>query len=131
MATNSAVWVVDDDQDDQFLLQVAFKNFEPPIHIKQLYDGEELLPSLEETSSLPKLVLLDLNMARQNGFETLQHVREIPQYQTLPIIILTTSSAESDKMRSVQLGADGFLTKPLSNDETVRMLKMLASEWLP
>ena len=130
MPNAPAVWVVDDDMDDQFLLEVAFKNFEPPIHIKQLYDGEDLLPSLDESSCLPSLILLDLNMVRQNGFETLQQIRDVPKYRQLPIIILTTSNAERDRSRSYTLGADGFLTNPLSNEDTVTMLKMLASEWL-
>lgn len=129
MSSAPAVWVVDDDADDQFLLEVAFKNIDPPIRIKQLYDGEDLLPNLEETTSLPKLVLLDLNMVRKNGFETLAEIRGIPKYQNLPVIILTTSSEESDKIQSQRLGADGFLTKPLSNEDTVAMLKLLALEW--
>lgn len=66
-----AVWVVDDDADDQFLLEVAFKTINPPIYIKQLYDGDDLLPNLERADSLPKLVLLDLNMGRKGGFEAL------------------------------------------------------------
>lgn len=74
MPDAAAVWVVDDDVDDQYLLEVAFKHIDPPIHIKQLYDGEELLPSLEQTTSLPRLILLDLNMVRQHGFETLQAI---------------------------------------------------------
>ena len=125
-----AVWVVDDDEDDQFLLSVAFKNFTPPVPIKQLYDGEELLPNLEAAASLPQLVLLDLNMTRKNGFETLVEIRSFPKYKNLPVIVLTTSSMESDKTLSYSLGADGFLTKPHSNEDTVIMLKLLALEWL-
>ncbi len=78
----SAIWVVDDDLDDQFLLEVAFKNITPPISIKQLYDGENLLPNLEKTASLPQLVLLDLNMGHQNGFETLAQIREFQNSDT-------------------------------------------------
>jgi CheY-like chemotaxis protein len=130
MSSAPAIWVVDDDLDDQFLLEVAFKNITPPISIKQLFDGEDLLPDLEETASLPQLVLLDLNMGRQNGFETLAQIRGIPRFQHLPVIILTTSSEEGDKIQSQHLGADGFLTKPLSNEDTLAMLKLLVLEWL-
>ncbi len=130
MVNAPALWVVDDDLDDQFLLEVAFKNFEPPIHIKQLYDGEDLLPSLEQAATLPRLILLDLNMVRKSGFETLAELRGMAKYRHLPVIILTTSSAESDRVQSHRLGADGFLTKPLSNQDTVAMLKLLALEWL-
>lgn len=130
MSIAPAVWVVDDDADDQFLLEVAFKTIDPPIYIKQLYDGEDLLPNLERADSLPKLVLLDLNMGRKGGFETLAEIRSIAKFQDLPVIILTTSDEEDDKIKSRRLGADGFLTKPLSNEDTVAMLKLLALEWL-
>lgn len=130
MSIAPAVWVVDDDADDQFLLEVAFKTIDPPIRIKQLYDGEDLLPNLERTDSLPKLVLLDLNMGRKGGFETLADIRGMAKFQDLPVIILTTSDEESDKIQAGRLGADGFLTKPLSNEDTVAMLKLLALEWL-
>lgn len=122
--------MVDDDADDQFLLELAFQRIHPPIGIKQLYDGDELLPHLEKATSLPKLILLDLNMVRQNGFDTLRALREAAEYAHLPVIILTTSSAETDRTQSQQLKADGFLTKPLTNDDTVSMLQLLAHEWL-
>ncbi|MBD2703329.1 response regulator [Spirosoma sp. BT702] len=130
MSNSPAVWIVDDDDDDQFLLGLAFRNLNPPVYVKQLYDGEELLAQLEACASLPKLVLLDLNMARKNGFDTLVEIRRLPQYTNLPVIVLTSSTLESDKTLSYSLGANGFLTKPLSDEETVSMLKLLALEWL-
>jgi CheY-like chemotaxis protein len=131
MINAPTVWIVDDDSDDQFLLAMAFKDITPPIHIKQLYDGDELIASLEKAApSLPKLVLLDLNMSPKNGFDTLREIRNSPKFHNLPVIILTTSSLLSDKDQSQFLGADGFLTKPLTNEDTINMLKLLALEWL-
>ncbi|GAB2526629.1 response regulator [Spirosoma aerophilum] len=130
MVPGPAIWVVDDDTDDQFLLEIAFKGLNPPILVKQLYDGDQLLPELEAAPVLPQLVLLDLNMSRKNGFDTLRELRGLPKYKELPIIVLTTSSLTRDKEESYRLGADGFLTKPLTNDDTVSMLKLLAMEWL-
>ncbi|GAB3952012.1 response regulator [Spirosoma harenae] len=124
------VWVVDDDEDDQFMLAGAFQSLTPPVALKQLYDGEDLLPALETSGCLPKLVLLDLNMGRQNGFETLEQIRSLAKYEHVPIVVLTTSSAESDKIRSYSLGANGFLTKALSNEDFINMLQLLALEWL-
>lgn len=73
---------------------------------------------------------LNLNMVRKKGFETLAEIRGITKFRNLPVIILTTSSDEGDKIQSQRLGADGFLTKPHSNEDTVAMLKLLALEWL-
>jgi CheY-like chemotaxis protein len=120
---------VDDDPDDLYLIEHAFTRIMPSIVIKQLYDGEELLPNLEKAAKLPRLVLLDLNMQRMNGFETLAELRRNPAYKDLPVIILTTSDAEADRQRSLALGADGFLTKPPSQEGIVHMLKQLTADW--
>lgn len=129
MNDDPIVWIVDDDVDDQWFIEHGFKEVIPSIRIKQLYDGEELLPCLEETPVLPKLVLLDLNMHRKGGFEALQELRDVPAYQNLPVVVLTTSTALEDRQRAFLLGANGFLTKPSSQKDIVVLLKQLASEW--
>lgn len=108
---------------------MAFKHIIPPIPIRQLYDGEELLPCLQEAAVLPKLVLLDLNMARKGGLEALQELRDVPAYQDLPVIVFTTSNAVEDRQQALLLGADAFLTKPSKQEDIVILLKQLASEW--
>ncbi len=123
------VWVVDDDPDDLYLIEHAFKCIMPSMVIKQLNDGEELLPSLEKAPVLPRLVLLDLNMQRMNGFEALAELRTNASYKDLPVIILTTSDAEGDRRRSLALGADGFLTKPPSQEGIITMLQQLTADW--
>ena len=123
------VWVVDDDTDDQYLIESAFKQFSPSIPIKQLGDGEELLSCLTKTPELPHLILLDLNMPRMNGFEALEALRNVPAFQKIPVVILTTSSRTEDKQKSMALGADGFLSKPPSQQATVSMLQELTADW--
>ena len=108
----AAVWVVDDDADDQFLLEVAFKTIDPPIYIKQLYDGEDLLPNLERTDSLPKLVLLDLNMPKVTGKEVLEKIKSDPELEHLPVIVITNSDYKKDMIECYRLGADGYMQKP-------------------
>lgn len=129
MINAPTVWVVDDDADDHFLIEEAFKEFIFPLSIKQLSDGDELLPHLQEAPMLPKLILLDLNMQRKNGFDVLAELRSIPAYQKLPIVVLTTSSDEEDKRKSLALGANDFLTKPCSLQAVIRMLRRLVAEW--
>ncbi|MBC3789138.1 response regulator [Spirosoma utsteinense] len=129
MENASIVWIVDDDNDDQMMIEMAFKEVVFPLVIKQLSDGDELLPQLEEAPSLPKLILLDLNMQRKNGFDVLAELRSIPAYRKLPVVVLTTSDNEADKRKSLALGANDFLTKPSSIKAVIHMLRRLVSDW--
>lgn len=123
------VWIVDDDEDDQYLFEVAFKQLVPPVAVKLLSDGEDLLPALSQIDTLPSLIILDLNMPRQNGFQTLQQLRAIPAYKKLPVVVLTTSSRPEDQELVVQLGANGFLTKPPSMEIILSMFRQLVLDW--
>ena len=123
------VWIVDDDEDDQQFIRSAFLDGEPPVHVLSLSDGEELLPILAKCAELPRLLLLDINMPLKNGFETLKELRSIPAYAELPVVMLTTSSAEDDRQRSLLLGAIGFLTKPLSYDQLRQLAQQLSQQW--
>lgn len=123
------VWVVDDDEDDQLFIRSAFENGQPPIRVLTLSDGAELLPQLEACDELPRLILLDINMPRKNGFETLKELRSIPDFVDLPVVMLTTSAAETERSRSLALGANQFLTKPLTFDQLKVLAQELSNQW--
>ena len=123
------IWLVDDDPDDQYLLQYAFKHALPQISTKLLSDGVELLEALRQAPTLPKLVLLDLNMPRKNGFETLQDLRCVPDCQHMPVVVLTTSDSQEDKEKVLQLGANDFLTKAATQIDIIQVVKQLAIKW--
>ncbi|WP_375448438.1 response regulator [uncultured Fibrella sp.] len=123
------IWVVDDDTDDQYLISQALKAVSTRLTIKPISDGDELLPQLHQAAKLPKLVLLDLNMERMNGFEALRELRSCSPYKHLPVVVLTTSDAEEDRKKALQLGADAFFTKPIKFDGVVAMLRQLAIDW--
>lgn len=123
------VWVVDDDEDDQLFIRSAFGNGEPPVKVLVLNDGADLLPKLAECDELPRLVLLDINMPRKNGFETLRELRAIADYADLPVVILTTSSAKHEHEHSLALGANQFLTKPLSFNQLSVLAQELSKQW--
>ncbi len=129
MSFSSQVWVVDDDEDDRFILKMVFKQVAPLVTLKALTDGDELVPSLETAHVLPKLVLLDLNMDRMDGFDTLRQVKAVPTYQPIPIVILTTSSAEEDRAKALRLGANDFLTKPASMGSLALVVDRLIKQW--
>lgn len=124
------IWIIDDDEDDQHFIRAAFTDCQPAINIVSLSDGEELLPKLTEADELPRLILLDVNMPRKNGFETLKELRAIADYADLPVVMLTTSSAEEDRQRSMALGANHFLTKPLTYDQLRQLAQELSQQWV-
>lgn len=123
------IWIVDDDPDDQYLFELAFRHLSPPVKVKLLNDGEEVLPALKQSISLPRLIILDLNMPRLNGLEALQQIRQQPVYLSIPVVVLTTSIRKEDKEKALQLGANGFLTKPTSLDAIFSLFRQLVQEW--
>ena len=127
--TTSTVWLVDDDEDDQLFIRSAFKDGQPSIDVLALSDGAELLASLAECIELPRLILLDINMPRKNGFETLAELRSVAGFADLPVVMLTTSSAEEDRQRSLALGANHFMTKPLTYQQLRQLAQELSIEW--
>ena len=128
-ADASSVWVVDDDEDDRLFIQSAFEDAHRPISVLTLADGDQLLPQLATCRTLPQLILLDINMTRQNGFDTLRQLRNTPTFAHLPVVMLTTSSDASDQKRSLALGANQFMTKPANYNQLVTLVKGLAEQW--
>jgi len=101
-------------------------------------DGEELMNYLrhqgeytdDEKAPRPGLILLDLNMPRKDGREALKEIKADPELRRIPIIVLTTSKAEEDILRTYDLGVNSFITKPVSFDGLVEVMKSLALYWL-
>lgn len=129
LPTTSTVWVVDDDEDDRLFIRSAFDETQQPINVLTLNDGDQLLPTLAECDELPRLILLDINMVRQNGFETLVQLRSTPSFAHLPVVMLTTSSDSSDCRQSLALGANQCLTKPSNYKQLVTLVKKLSEQW--
>lgn len=129
LVSSSAVWIIDDDPDDQLLLKSAFQQVSPSLSVKTFSDGEELVEIVDELDQVPSLLVMDLNMPRVNGFEALQVIRKTYSQETLPVIILTTSSDYSDQQRSLTLGANQFFTKPVTFGELANLVRNLVAHW--
>ena len=106
------VLIIDDDEDDRFFMQQAFLTDSPYTQVHLAASGQPALDLLDSTRSLPDVVLLDLNMPVMDGFEVLSHLKQSTRYQSLPVVILTTSDAGEDQERARRLGATEFITKP-------------------
>jgi len=132
-----AVLVADDDPDDRLLLQDAWAENPIANPLIQVGDGEHVLEYLrregryagQTTLPRPGLIILDLNMPKKDGRETLREIRADPALRGLPVVILTTSKAEDDVARCYDLGANGFITKPVSFQELVSLVKGLGQYW--
>lgn len=106
------VLIIDDDEDDRFFMEQAFKADSPYTQVYLATGGQQALDLLGSTQPLPDVILLDLNMPNMNGFEVLKHLKQSAFYHPIPVVILTTSDADSDQEQARQLGATEFITKP-------------------
>jgi CheY-like chemotaxis protein len=127
---SNTIVVVDDDADDQFLIRNVFEQTNPSIEIVTLSDGDEVLPYLNTQLVLPELVLLDLNMARLNGMQTLAMLRNDQRFSALPIVIYTTSSNPQERAKALACGASDFITKPGEYTDLLKLAQRLEMEWI-
>jgi len=129
------ILMADDDPDDRLLLKEAFEENRLLNNLETVEDGEELLDFLhrrgkyENSEITPGLVLLDLNMPRKSGLEALKEIKADEKLRRLPVVILTTSKAEEDIIRSYDLGVNSFIVKPVTFDSLVEMVKDLDKYW--
>lgn len=125
-----SIWLVDDDIDDQYLFKKAFGETTPSLTICILDDGDELLTKLQTASTLPQVIVMDLNMSRVTGLEALVQVRQAPRLQHLPVIILSSSSNPADQQSSIKLGADEYITKPGDYKRLLQLTEYIAQRWV-
>ena len=106
------VLIIDDDEDDRFFMEQALKTDSLNTQVYLAPSGQQALDWLHSAHFLPDVILLDLNMPSMNGFEVLGHLKQSALYESVPVVILTTSDATADQERARQLGATQFITKP-------------------
>ena len=106
-----------------------------PLHF--VVDGQEVMDYLlrkgkfvdAEKNPLPGLILLDLNMPKMDGRQVLKEIKNNPKLRTIPIIVLTTSKAEEDILKTYDLGVNSYITKPVTFDALVDIVKNLGKYW--
>lgn len=131
------ILLADDDPDDRKLTQDAFAENRLANVLHCVEDGEELLEYLHRrgkyrdlrNTPLPGLILLDLNMPRKDGREALKEIKADPELRRIPIVVLTTSKAEEDILRSYDLGVNSYVTKPVTFKSLVELIKVLGRYW--
>ena len=131
------ILLADDDPDDRMLTRDAFDESRLRNTLEMVEDGEELMDYLHHRgkyagkASRPKpgLILLDLNMPRKDGREALMEIKNDPDLRRIPVVVLTTSKAEEDILRTYDLGVNSFVVKPVTFEALVELLKTLGKYW--
>jgi two-component system response regulator len=132
------ILMADDDPDDRAMTKEAFDEAKLANDLRFVEDGQELLDYLNRrgkyadpvSSPVPGLILLDLNMPRKDGRQALQELKADSRFRTIRVVILTTSKAEEDIIRSYNLSAASYITKPVTFDALVEVVQTLGKYWL-
>lgn len=132
------ILMAEDDADDRLLVREAFDESRLLNELRFVEDGEELMEYLRrqgryaspDSSPRPGLILLDLNMPRMDGREALRAIKEDDDLRRIPIVVMTTSKAEEDIFRSYESGASSYITKPVTFERLVELMKALGQYWI-
>lgn len=132
------ILLAEDDADDRYLINEALDESGVRCQLFIVEDGNELLDYLhrrgkyqdEQEWPRPSLILLDLNMPRLDGREALALIKANPKLRGIPIVVLTTSQAEEDVLRTYELGVSGFITKPVTFTGLRETMEALGKYWL-
>ena len=130
MTSKILILLVEDDVVDVMTIQRAFKeiNITNPVHVSG--NGLEALDYLRNPQHpRPGIILLDLNMPKMNGIEFLQVVKKDNTFKSIPVVVLTTSKAEQDKVESFNLGVAGYMIKPVDYLQFVEVIKTINLYW--
>ena len=132
------ILMADDDEEDRMLVFDAWDESRLDNDFRVVNDGEELMDYLHHRGKYadpkdaprPGLILLDLNMPRKDGRECLREIKADPELRRIPVIALTSSKSEEDVLRTYDLGLNAYMTKPVTFDKLIEVLKTFGSYWL-
>ena len=135
---HTSVLIVEDDLGDVVLTRRAFRMGSPERKVYAVRDGVEALDFLlctgayvdRDPRDMPELILLDMQLPRMNGLEVLRRLREEERTHLLPIVILTSSDAEQDRLEACKSGANSYLRKPVDFDQYFETVQEICQHWL-
>jgi len=129
--------MVDDDAEDVYLIERAFCAEHEELVFNSVSSGDELFDYLNHSGQyselsdqeVPSLILLDINIPRENGFDILQKIKADPQHKHLPVVMLTTSNSESDVQKAYALGANSYLCKSIDASQMKAVAAQFIDYW--
>lgn len=127
--------LVEDNPGDVRLTQEALKSHKVKNNLHVVTDGEEAMAFLRrqgkyENAPRPDIILLDLNLPKKDGREVLAEIKSDPDLKTIPVVIITSSEAEQDVIRSYNLNANCYVTKPVNLDQFIKVVQSINDFWL-
>jgi CheY-like chemotaxis protein len=134
----SVIVMAEDDLDDRLLVKDALAESHWDADLRFVDNGEEMMDYLTHhgkyadpaAAPRPSLILLDLNMPRKDGREVLREMKNRSDLKRIPVVVLTTSKADTDIERIYELGANSFISKPVEFESLVKLMSLLAQYWL-
>jgi CheY-like chemotaxis protein len=128
MKTKKAILLVEDDRVDAMTVERALKDVHVTNRLDLAQDGEKALEYLK-THEAPCVILLDLNMPRMNGIEFLQIVKSDSVLKKIPVIVLTTSESDQDRLGSFELSVAGYMIKPVDYKNFLAVIRTIDLYW--
>ncbi len=130
----SNILLVEDNEGDVVLLKEVFSSNGNHYNISVVFDGEEALKYLRkkdkyENAETPDLILLDINLPKVSGTEVLEQIKNDPKLRSIPVVVLTTSSAQTDISKAYVNHANCFITKPPNLDQFVQCIQNIELYW--
>ncbi|TLU95888.1 response regulator [Dyadobacter sediminis] len=131
MKKTNIVYLADDDEDDRFFIREALESAGQQIEIFEAENGIELLSLIQQKSQSPaSLILMDMNMPKMNGLETIAAIRSDPSLSAVPVVMISTSSNVSLIEKAYEAGVNLFIAKPSTFEEFNSMGSELAAQFL-
>ena len=130
MRGDRTILLVEDNPDDAELALRAFRKISMPASVSVVRDGAEAIDFLMAAKAMPSLVLLDLQLPKVHGLDVLRRLRAEKCSRRVPVVVLTSSSEESDIHSSYELGANSFVRKPVDYSQFIETAKILKAYWL-
>ncbi|RRB00781.1 response regulator [Larkinella rosea] len=132
---NTSILIAEDDADDRMLIEQAFRECNLKSELYFVEDGEELMDYLYQRENYtaairPSLIILDLNMPRKNGIQALREIKANEQFRQIPVVVLTTSTAEEDILRTYDLGVSSYISKPFDFSTLLDITTTIKKYWI-
>lgn len=140
MSTNIAakpieILLVEDSKGDVGLIEEVFEDAKIRNNLRVVEDGDEAILYLRGEGQFsgvlrPDIILLDLNLPKKDGREVLEEIKNDDDLKNIPVVVLTTSKAEADVLKSYNLHANAYVTKPVDFDQFIKVIKSIEDFWL-
>ncbi len=130
MNTRKSILLVEDDKVDAMTVKRALREINVTNQLTTVNDGEQALEYLRNSDNeQPAIILLDLNMPKMNGIELLKNMKADPKLRSIPVVVLTTSRADQDRLESFSLSVAGYMLKPVDYIQFVEVMRTINIYW--